>query len=302
MNVRLPLFASMLLAAPVFGGQREVLTGNVTIAASTLPYDFLFQYDERRNPEIAFIDALADSAVLKTWPNQRFEVERDVFIISPRSSAWPRDTSRGTVLRLLPSELLAPAGEPLSPERWAGSSTSLHPTLHENQPFEVSGPADFDGDGITDDVDSFPDNPAETTDTDNDGTGNNADPDDDNDFMSDAYEASNGLDPLVNDALQDPDNDGYNNAEESAAGTAAQEGDSSFHIESAEFVAPDQIELKWNALPGRRYEVWRRPQLAPRGQRVQESLRVTGPGSLSVVIPAAAPGDFFFVLVIPDPL
>jgi len=48
---------------------------------------------------------------------------------------------------------------------------------------------DTDDDGVSDDLDAFPDDPAETTDTNADGTGDNADPDDDGDGVNDAEDA-----------------------------------------------------------------------------------------------------------------
>ncbi|NNJ91587.1 MAG: hypothetical protein HKP55_07925, partial [Gammaproteobacteria bacterium] len=45
--------------------------------------------------------------------------------------------------------------------------------------------------------------------------------DDDNDGMTDEYEMANELDPLLDDAAGDLDDDGYTNLEEFEAGTAA---------------------------------------------------------------------------------
>jgi hypothetical protein len=80
-------------------------------------------------------------------------------------------------------------------------------------------PVDTDGDGVPDAEDAFPLDKTETIDTDNDGTGNNADLDDDGDGMPDSWEIVNNLDPLVNDADDDPDNDGISNFDEYSAGT-----------------------------------------------------------------------------------
>ena len=55
---------------------------------------------------------------------------------------------------------------------------------------------DSDNDGISDQLDAFPLDPTETTDTDSDGIGDNADTDDDGDGYSDSYESSAGTDPL----------------------------------------------------------------------------------------------------------
>ncbi len=52
-----------------------------------------------------------------------------------------------------------------------------------------TGGTDGDDDGVPDDQDAFPDDPAETTDTDNDGTGDNADTDDDDDGVNDDSDA-----------------------------------------------------------------------------------------------------------------
>jgi hypothetical protein len=71
---------------------------------------------------------------------------------------------------------------------------------------------DFDGDGVDDTDDSFPEDPTEQIDTDQDRIGNNADLDDDGDEMPDSWEISQGLDPLDSqDAISDLDNDGYGN-------------------------------------------------------------------------------------------
>lgn len=76
---------------------------------------------------------------------------------------------------------------------------------------------DSDGDGVSDSLDAFPEDPDESVDTDLDGIGNNADPDDDNDGRKDTLDAF-PLDPkekfdvdgdgIGNKADKDDDNDG----------------------------------------------------------------------------------------------
>ncbi len=303
--MKLPLLCfSLLLAAPLSAGQREVLSGNFASVVDE-EYDLLFSFGPDREPYMALVSELDYPGVLQTWSRARVEVERDVAVTVSgavnRIPVWPRETSRGTALRMLPSELLWPPGEPLSPERWAGANTGLHPTLHENQPFEVSGPADYDGDGIIDERDRFPSDPAESNDNDDDGTGDNADPDDDNDRMSDAYELAHRLDWFTDDSLLDADGDGFTNLDESAADTAAQDGASYFHIETVDRTQPDKITLTWQARPGRRYEVWHRPHLDPRGARLAENLTVREPERLSVTLDDRGQGDFYFLRVISDP-
>ena len=79
---------------------------------------------------------------------------------------------------------------------------------------------DSDGDGVEDHLDNCPSVPnPDQTDTDEDRAGNACDPDDDNDGMPDDWEIAHFLDPLVNDADDDPDEDGYTNLEEYLADT-----------------------------------------------------------------------------------
>jgi len=78
---------------------------------------------------------------------------------------------------------------------------------------------DTDEDGIPDDQDDFPFDPLEWIDTDQDGTGNNSDTDDDNDTLPDEWEIYYGLNPLVDDAAEDMDEDGVSNLDEYLAHT-----------------------------------------------------------------------------------
>jgi hypothetical protein len=80
------------------------------------------------------------------------------------------------------------------------------------------GPTDSDGDGVPDDLDSFPNDDSESADADDDGIGDNADKDDDNDgapdsedaFPTDANETSdNDFDGVGDNADPDDDNDGF---------------------------------------------------------------------------------------------
>lgn len=81
-------------------------------------------------------------------------------------------------------------------------------------------PRDSDGDGVSDQVDIYPNDPMEWANNDSDGFGDNADTDDDNDWLPDSWELRYNLNPLdPNDALLDTDQDGISNLDEYRNGT-----------------------------------------------------------------------------------
>ena len=104
-------------------------------------------------------------------------------------------------------------------------------TLRDNYIYlssTVQEEADSDGDGTPDNIDAFPLDPTETTDTDGDGIGNNADIDDDGDGTNDSedtfpLDATEALDTdgdgIGNNADIDDDGDGFSDAYESANGS-----------------------------------------------------------------------------------
>jgi hypothetical protein len=104
-------------------------------------------------------------------------------------------------------------------------------TLRDNYIYlssTVQEEADSDGDGTPDNIDAFPLDPTETTDTDGDGIGNNADIDDDGDGTNDSEDAfplddTEALDTdgdgIGNNADTDDDGDGFSDAYESANGS-----------------------------------------------------------------------------------
>jgi hypothetical protein len=98
---------------------------------------------------------------------------------------------------------------------------------------------DSDGDGVPDNQDDFPFDAAETLDTDGDGEGNNADTDDDNDGMPDTWELSYGLNPLKDDAAEDPDGDDISNINEYNLGTAPNHFEGNFKPETPVLLTPE---------------------------------------------------------------
>jgi chitinase len=98
---------------------------------------------------------------------------------------------------------------------------------------------DSDSDGVPDDQDDFPYDPAESVDTDGDGEGNNADTDDDNDGMPDTWEIAYGLNPLEDDAAADPDKDQVSNINEYNLGTKPDYYEGNFEPNAPALLTPD---------------------------------------------------------------
>jgi len=114
--------------------------------------------------------------------------------------------------------------------------------------------------------------PEEYLDTDGDGEGNDANMDDDNDGMPDTWELTYGLDPLKDDAADDPDGDGDSNFDEYNSETDPNYNESNFEpdppqllnpgndkivgltplLETAEFYDPDindvHSQTRWNII------------------------------------------------------
>ena len=95
---------------------------------------------------------------------------------------------------------------------------------------------DNDGDGVSNENDAFPEDPAETVDTDLDGVGNNADSDDDGDGVNDDSDAF-PLDPAE---TVDTDLDGVgNNADSDDDGDGVNDDSDAFPLDPAETVDTD---------------------------------------------------------------
>jgi len=101
--------------------------------------------------------------------------------------------------------------------------------------------ADSDGDGVPDNQDAFPNDPDESLDTDGDGRGNNADTDDDNDGMPDTWELEYGLNPLKDDAADDPDGDDISNINEYNLGINPNHYEGNFEPEKPVVISPANI-------------------------------------------------------------
>jgi len=98
---------------------------------------------------------------------------------------------------------------------------------------------DSDGDGVPDNQDAFPADPDESLDTDGDGHGNNTDTDDDNDGMPDTWELEFGLNPLIDDAADDPDGDDISNINEYNLGIDPNHFEGNLAPEAPVLLAPE---------------------------------------------------------------
>lgn len=81
--------------------------------------------------------------------------------------------------------------------------------------------------------------PAPTNDHDDDGIPDDEDPDDDNDGMPDEWEIAKELNSLVDDASEDPDEDGFTNLQEYNRGSDPQVPDEADACDDPDISAPD---------------------------------------------------------------
>ena len=213
-----------------------------------------------------------------------------------------------SVLKLHPPTAAAPQGLPASgdPGRFAGPDNGLYPQYDEPlAPLDAAaGPPpspDSDADGVPDDSDDFPDDPNESVDTDGDGVGNNQDDDDDGDGMTDAYEAANGLQRLVDDAALDEDGDGRPNREEFVAGTRADDPSSRFAVTSVEPLPGGQVALAWDAVGGRVYSILETPDLVTPPVAIRSSITPPGDATHVETVTPAADSAFFLIEVSLEP-
>ncbi|MCW1914956.1 hypothetical protein OJ996_15310 [Luteolibacter sp. GHJ8] len=196
----------------------------------------------------------------------------DRYFVPPGRVRWEVELTGGMnaagvplarALGTAPADYAWPAGDEMSPARFAGASNAMNPFENTADPLGVTpgGPPDYDQDGVPDEVDAFPGDPAESVDSDGDGIGNHADPDDDNDSMPDVWELQYGLNPLLADGDRDADFDGFTNFQEYEADTNPRNGSSLLKVNISK-PTPGSVRLTWMGRPGRSYSIWRLPTLS----------------------------------------
>ncbi|MES2922904.1 MAG: hypothetical protein V4819_15220 [Verrucomicrobiota bacterium] len=265
-------------------GERLTVTGLATANSAGV----LLSLTENRTSSLAFPAAPADRA-FSPPTHVRWRIE----LKGTRNAAG---VPEATALRSLPDDVAWPAGLEMIPERFAGISNGMNPSLNGLDPLGVAtgiGLPDYDGDGVSDDQDAFPGDPLESVDTDGDGTGNHADTDDDNDGMPDLFEITFALDSLANDADLDRDGDGSTNSEEYIAGTNPSDGASRFHV--VEVSRPDAatVRLGWDAVPGRSYSIYRVSFSSAGPVLLHDGISVTLASRIYQDIPASGSRDFY---------
>lgn len=292
----------LLLLGPLLAaaGQRVVVSGWVEPAASPFDEcDYVMRRDHGDFVQYALTDPL--KRIFGDVPDyQRLTVELTTTWFSVGGQSIPKLL----IQQVHPPATLAFKGLPcgVDPARFAACDNGLYPSIDEplSRNLRVyssggtTGP-DSDGDGVPDSQDAFPNDPNETEDTDGDKIGNNADPDDDNDTMPDTYERENGLNSLVDDADGDLDRDGQTNASEAVAGSAANDASSYFRIEAVTRPIAGNLEMRWNALPGRAYSIFFSPDLSSKPVRVAEGITVTRTGFTQERVAAQPTRGFYFL-------
>jgi hypothetical protein len=282
---RIPTFFVLAVASPSFAGERLMVDGYVRQSGGGL-----------------LLGLSPAGAAVFSVPS----APSDRSFVPPSRVKWEVELTGGTgdqglpvavAVRSSPDSFAWPSGEEHSPARFAGASNAMNPFENPLDPLGVAagGVPDYDQDGVPDEEDAFPGDPAESVDTDGDGTGDNADPDDDNDGMPDAWEISNGLNPLLSNADGDSDGDGHGNLAEYEAGTAPNNPASRFQFEEIIRDSPGVLSLSWRGIPGRTYSLWHSTTLSAGPELLEDDIRVSAPSLITRELPAASGREFFFL-------
>lgn len=152
--------------------------------------------------------------------------------------------------------------------------------------FSLATAQDVDGDGIPNDQEpGFYENP------DRDGDG-----------MTDGFELAYFGSPTAGDSNADGDGDGVKNVDEFVAGTAPNNGASAFRILNIAPNSPSTQVITWSSVPGKRYQVWFRDDLASGNwQLVPDSFVAAGNTASYTTGTTGLTKRYYRVQVLPDP-
>ncbi len=226
------------------GGKVEIYADNVLLDQGVQLEDIIQASEIVEGPNKIIYRVILSAQDVRGQANETVSVELNVSNAGPEEDSYNLSvvSEKGTTVDGLPStvqvqglghkrlllNLTLPVTASVSDKVTVKATSHKDPNVVATKRISVFTEAapDSDGDGITDDKDAFPNDPAEWSDSDGDGTGDNADTDDDNDEMPDIYETGHGLDSVINDASEDLDGDGYTNFEEYEADTDPNDPDS----------------------------------------------------------------------------
>jgi len=214
------------------GGKVEIYADNVLLDQGVQLEDIIQASEIVEGPNKIIYRVTLNAQDARGQANETVSVELNVSNAGPDEDSYNLSvvSEKGTAVDGLPStvqvqglghkrlllNITLPATAGVSDKVTIKATSHKDPNVFATKQITVSTePApDSDGDGITDDQDIFPNDPEEWLDSDGDGTGDNADTDDDNDEMPDTWEAAHGLNPIADDAWEDPDGDDYSNLRE----------------------------------------------------------------------------------------
>ncbi len=226
------------------GGKVEIYADNVLLDQGVQLEDIIQASEIVEGPNKIIYRVILSAQDVRGQANETVSVELNVSNAGPEEDSYNLSvvSEKGTTVDGLPStvqvqglghkrlllNLTLPATAGASDKVTVTATSHADPNVVATKRISVftETASDSDGDGVADDKDVFPDDPAEWLDSDGDGTGDNTDTDDDNDQIPDEWENAHGLNPLGDDASDDPDEDGYSNLREYRFGSDPNEPES----------------------------------------------------------------------------
>ena len=141
---------------------------------------------------------------------------------------------------------------------------------------------------------------ASSTPPDNDGDyiSDRNDPDDDNDGMPDTWEDDYGLNPLVDDAAEDKDEDGQCNYDEFIAGTDPTDPMSLLKVSAVAAGSGSTVIIRWQSVSGKFYSILRSSNLSEGFEEIEATNIPATPPENSYTIDTNWASSFFYRVVV----